>query len=742
MPPRKRATVAGADPSKRRDDEQPSAAKRQRVSLACDGCRAAREKCDGARPQCRTCLSQSRTCSYTPASKKRGVQTGYLRAVELSLAWLLEQVPGSEETLIQLLSQNIGTGGAAVIISKDHLSNRLHRRWTKSRVHREIGRLLSDGSVQATDPSPEETGSDTEQDSPTWLKPGESTSKSTFYSTSPQSRNPPLTSAGDVRATEQWPTLPSNWQRLIEIYVAYTHCWLPVSNKQDLLVIATEYFTRAGSVAPSRGEGAQSRYAELWAVLSVASFQDAQSLTASTDLGHTPATIFSIARTFLPLEDGPFDLPSTRAILLHALVLIGRGNHFAASLLVVRAARVLTYLQSEEASSSAVSQYRPLIDVCFIFDAVISACLRQPLETVHGTKHAPSFTTTHPADAKSSEPWVPVHGFGDTSITHDMARPPETQPSSTLSQLHQFAHILAGISDPRSSHPPGQHASPDDLVRCLQPQFSFCNSVISGGSTPMIPSAYLVKVMFLATTIQLVPGHRSSLLSTILEVVEASITNFGACGTPPLVGALLRLVQSRGTVDMHTTERQRWTLALSTLHAVWAQGAGDRSRVNYSPTTMRPESEFSDDVGRVGSFTQHRWDSERLGTAGQGSPADHTMQGYRLFPTDTGRSVDSNPPQAALDQFASPNQPGLRAVRPDQRSSGHIQEMLPGTGQPGSVFSAQDALNQTIDYDAILEELGTLDYTDSIGMDPQFMVNLGFAPGCDLGEMFQGDFGS
>gem|GEM_PF-6020062 len=49
--------------------------------------------------------------------------------------------------------------------------------------------------------------------------------------------------------------------------------------------------------------------------------------------------------------------------------------------------------------------------------------------------------------------------------------------------------------------------------------------------------------------------------------------------------------------------------------------------------------------------------------------------------------------------------------------------------------------NQSPD-DAILDELGTIDYTDGIGMDPQFMVNLGFAPGCDLGEMFQGDFGS
>ncbi len=35
-----------------------------------------------------------------------------------------------------------------------------------------------------------------------------------------------------------------------------------------------------------------------------------------------------------------------------------------------------------------------------------------------------------------------------------------------------------------------------------------------------------------------------------------------------------------------------------------------------------------------------------------------------------------------------------------------------------------------IDYDAMLEELGSIDYTDNVELDAQFMANLGFAPGC------------
>jgi len=61
-------------------------------------------------------------------------------------------------------------------------------------------------------------------------------------------------------------------------------------------------------------------------------------------------------------------------------------------------------------------------------------------------------------------------------------------------------------------------------------------------------------------------------------------------------------------------------------------------------------------------------------------------------------------------------------------------------GQMGSLQNSMPS--QLLDYDAILDELGSIDCADGIDVDPQFMTNLGFAPGCDLGEMFQGDFGT
>lgn len=143
MPPKKRG---GVDANASTQDDAPEAAapKRQRVSLACDACRVARERCDGGRPTCGTCTSQNRTCSYTPTAKKRGVQTGYLRTIELSLAWLLfEKAPDSEEALYRLLTNSNG-----VLQKKGKEGDRLHRKWNKCRINKEIGRILSSNSGQ------------------------------------------------------------------------------------------------------------------------------------------------------------------------------------------------------------------------------------------------------------------------------------------------------------------------------------------------------------------------------------------------------------------------------------------------------------------------------------------------------------------------------------------------------------------------------------------------------------------
>ena len=75
------------------DNEEPTTRRRIRVSEACDTCRIRKDRCDGGRPACNNCLRARRDCTYRP-TKKRGLRTGYVRALETLLGLLFTTVQG------------------------------------------------------------------------------------------------------------------------------------------------------------------------------------------------------------------------------------------------------------------------------------------------------------------------------------------------------------------------------------------------------------------------------------------------------------------------------------------------------------------------------------------------------------------------------------------------------------------------------------------------------------------------
>lgn len=692
-------------------DRPPPAAKRQRVSLACNACRAARERCDGLRPQCGPCRSQGRSCSYTPASKKRGVQTGYLRAVELSLAWLLEQVPGCDEALHGLLTNADG----ALVVGKDHASDSLHARWSRSRAHRDIGRALSDGPPRPAAASPE--GYDSEashHDAPPELRAPAPSAPLALAAAGP-------TAAGTALLLP--PRLPANWRHLVRVHLAYTHCWFPIVDEERLMATAAQYGHGPMPAALADADVSCSRHAELWAVLAAAAFQDAHSCQPSTDATFPPPVIFAVSRGLLPHDDGILDVSNMCALLLHALILVGRRSDFAASLLVRRAARLLRHLEAAHDSSRRPLDLQPIFDACATLDMVTSACLGEAPWPSEEGQPAPRPSSPSPPRLDYvpwTGLWSPVCGFGSPSLNAEAASvAPTLSPLATINQLRRLASMLAiDACAGRGRLSPGRKTTPDDLVRCLRPQFGFCNSVISGGSTPMLPSAHLVKMLFLATIIQLVPGPRASLLSSFLEAVEACIAHFGACGTSPVAVSLMRLVQKRDCFGMPPSERSRWDAASSMLSGVWTAEADDGLRLGHPRTAVWPGQRYAGLADDVQPFAQGPLSS----TASSDVPA--ITPGYGLLSAD----MMASQPQA-LEQLVCTSSALDKSATPLQRP---LLDML---RQPDVAAS-----NHGIDYDAILEELGTIDFTDNIEVDSQFMLNLGFAPGCDLGEMFHGDF--
>lgn len=139
--------------------------KRKRVSRACDSCRAAREKCDG-QPICSTCVASDRGCTYTANPKKRGIQPGYIRTLELTLAWLFQN--SEAETIVnrELCKE------AAILLQRDTKeSNKLHRSWRRSKFCKDVEKLLSGAEIGDDGSKSPNTDEDSDTEPPLSLQP-------------------------------------------------------------------------------------------------------------------------------------------------------------------------------------------------------------------------------------------------------------------------------------------------------------------------------------------------------------------------------------------------------------------------------------------------------------------------------------------------------------------------------------------------------------------------------------------
>ncbi|KAF4809620.1 Quinic acid utilization activator [Colletotrichum siamense] len=648
-----------------------SAPKRQRVS------RAAREKCDGVQPQCFSCVTLSRQCTYNVAPKKRGVQTGLIRTLELALVWLFDQVPGTEEKLSELLARE-GDSGQALLLDKDNeAGNRLHKRWRRCRVHKDIDRLLSgkDGVSPRQDTSGDESDADAD---------GRNKQKD---------------------ATPQEEVLDN---------------------------VAASYPPDGFDIDPE-DSGASAAHAELWCALAVGAFQDATSSNTSgrAEPSDRPSLIFAAARGLIPVETD-MGLGHVKALLVLSLVKLGQDNAGAASLLIglaVRGAMALTDGRSRNRGRNSISgQTAPLTPEAnsTALDRVMMACLMLDTIVSLGLGQTPHMRTSDMKDKPTDEngpeewaPWVPRTGFGSEEVDGAVHA---AQSLSSFNQLYQFFRTLNQSVESGTAAP---QIGAANLVQVLDPRFSFCNSVVFGASTiPKLPSAFLIQATFLGATLTLMPDARVSLIWSLMEVLENSIAQFGAAGVSPLLVTYMSIANTKSCVKaLRDDDKARWNTLMGDLISVWqdrttnadssvldAEPGGktpiqaEQSAPHFSQPAARQNPHYSQFPMNTDSY--HQNGNGFLPTASSASPST-----ARTMPFTPGSQLDAFPP-------------GFMGHLPSAQTP-----YLMGQGPHG------------VDYDAIMDELASIDCTDSMEADPQFMANLGFAPGSDLTDMLRGEFG-
>lgn len=410
MSAEQRQTIGTSSKTKRRwtdpedDGKATGEPKRQRVSRACDSCRSKKDKCDGKQPVCSTCASLCRPCTYKANPKKRGLPTGYIRSLELLWGLVFQRIRGSEDVMRALMRSINLPSHLATMGKETEGSDALMASFKNSTVLRDIERILVileqpeeererslqeygegetpldvDGILSSADSQewqlPEsmevrETPLPRLSPSRTAMAPamnilephptrdcGVQASSSEELSSS-SSTFPPNPDDSRPLSMKTALQLPCNAWPLFDVYFSYTQCWFPILEKHDILRTAFQYTKSDVYVSSFAGSG---EHAALWAVLTLASLQDA-SISATRQMDEplsnqmTSSQMYMTARRLIPLESGPYEIGHVQALLILGLVKLGQQEWTGSWMLVGQAVRIAHILGLDQSSYPSTSR--------------------------------------------------------------------------------------------------------------------------------------------------------------------------------------------------------------------------------------------------------------------------------------------------------------------------------------------------------------------------------------------------
>ncbi|KAF2828633.1 hypothetical protein CC86DRAFT_195843 [Ophiobolus disseminans] len=664
--------------------------KRTRVSRACDQCRIAREKCDGAQPTCSTCSTSRRACTYTATVKKRGIQPGYIRALELALAYLFQHDPQNETLINDKLAHG---GSSSLLLSRDSKeANKLHKRWRKARFYTDVDKLLSGGEPSRRDPS-EASSTDSEEEPPNAV--GHSSAESI------QNRDLKRSQEGCIltKPQEQTASIPArrpselyarvsmpldSW-KLFEIYFTYIQCWLPVCEKHDLMKLSYSYPVEGLALSANLPDSGL--HAELWSVLAVASMQDSERSTpmpSSDPSSMTPMRLYATAKSFIPEEAGHFDIGHVKALLNLAIVNITQSSMEAAWLHVAKASRILDMM--DQTSLVISPRYTHTLYGCFVLDSMIATHFNQ-----HPHSRAGDIRRLGKIDEDGLDEWQPWAGQSRSSSGQQLRTP--VLALSTLNAMTDLVSLLHNDDMPTP-----------DKVRLLKvwetslPQ-KLAHTCATTLPATLTPPTILLRLTYHCTALALTSSQ--SWLLRSLNLLEQAQDEIGWESLPPVIRCLL------GLIDNHSA-------AISSSHEIEVRLKRLKAAMG---TAWRP-------------IREHQ---VQLSTPEPHCAKQSASLLQPVAPSFMSRSFQRTPATNNTQSVPSPLDPILTEPFPMQ-----VPTPQDNSFQDASVLTQVNAHYAELpsDLESFFDELASLDTMNNINTQPQFMQNLGFAPDASMADLF------
>ncbi|KAF5589541.1 quinic acid utilization activator [Fusarium pseudocircinatum] len=433
--------------------------KHKRVSRACNYCRARKHRCDGSHPTCSRCSAIHYPCSYGPDSKnkKRGLTTGYARALELLWALVFTVVPNSKAVVQELLPDiQFALDPRSRLVLNSRLVRdyeTLRQAWDGSDIQEELDQLLS--NIQRGDDSGVKLATSVKGETST-PEPVPPIKAFEAVQTSTPANDPIDTNMANASSTHHasmlqaapWngvssPASAEHVRRFIDIYFAHTNCWLPIVPKHKMLELL---------YSPSRDDQAEAgNMATLWAIVAYTSLQDTRNHSRAfhnQSVLPAPEIIYLQARQQIPNED--VQLPGyVQALLILGLFKMDQEDLVSSWHLIGQAVRICLHLGIATSTSNGSSaanvnddDQKRLLLSCFILDTLVSCRLRKPPHLRTGDLcFSPKLAETGPNE------WEPQNitstALGNTNSMN--------QPSRVLSIFNCYASLICILNDAMSS---------------------------------------------------------------------------------------------------------------------------------------------------------------------------------------------------------------------------------------------------------------------------------------------------
>jgi hypothetical protein len=441
--------------------------KRQRVTQACHRCRRKKYKCDSERPTCSTCKSSDVECTYGIIAKRRGLQSGYVRATEILWGLVFKKVEGSQRVVNELLadlSNIISNGGS----DGDHRADDLLDCWRNSGIPSAI-ELMLDGEFVSNQAGPlEDMDSQidlTQASILTWNLP----QPDQYQGTPPPALSPlllprapsplplqqipsPTTAVAAVSdalypseqvfATTQtsFASLPPDWQSLAQVYLAVEHSWFPMLERHALFRIAYSYQDESDHRALP-DERHRGEYATLWAVLALGEIH------SSGVYSPRVAQFKSISKYLLSTDPIPDDyLSHGQSLLLWCSIHLGCNRLVLARSMLAQAFVFCSASTSSSASGDPMFQRQRTLALagCFVMDTLLSIAMG-----VRPQISIDDLPSSAPCDESGSDEWEPYvdkfgsRRYGNSTSGGGMAAP--SRISSTFNHLVKLFVILNAV---------------------------------------------------------------------------------------------------------------------------------------------------------------------------------------------------------------------------------------------------------------------------------------------------------